>query len=171
MVSRKFCALNAALLMVGLCLQGCLGLQDDAFEELRHYVARIKSRPPTPIEPIPVLEKYVAYPYPVHVERRSPFRAVVQNAHLKPDEERSRQPLEAFPLDNLHMVGILSREGQTWAVIQAPDDKLYRVSKGDYLGERYGQVTEILPKSIKLVELVPVAGGWENRPASLVLGD
>jgi len=54
----------------------------------------------------------------------------------------------------------------------APDKVTYRVQVGAYLGQSDGRVTAINEDRVELVELVPDgAGGWLERPATILLED
>jgi type IV pilus assembly protein PilP len=81
---------------------------------------------------------------------------------------RRKEALEAYPIDALRMVGTLARGGSLWALIQAPDQTISRVSVGNYLGENYGRVTDIGDNRVNLVEIIPNGtGGWIERPAAV----
>jgi type IV pilus assembly protein PilP len=91
---------------------------------------------------------------------------------LRPDAARRKQPLEAFPLDSLDMVGTLGRGAGLVALVMAPDKVTYRVRPGVYMGQSDGRVTAITEDRIELVELVPDgAGGWLERPATVALDE
>lgn len=86
-----------------------------------------------------------------------------------PDPGREREPLEAFPLESLRMVGSLSREGRTQALVQAAD-AIHAVKVGDRLGARGARVTAITETAITLRERVrDAAGAWSERGATLAL--
>ena len=89
---------------------------------------------------------------------------------LQPDLGRRREPLEAFPLDTLRMVGTMQKEEQTSALIKSPDGLVSRIIVGNYLGQNYGQVVAIKQDKVELVEIVPDGlGSWIKRPASLAI--
>ncbi len=82
---------------------------------------------------------------------------------------RRKEPLEAFPLDSMTMVGSVRRRGQPFALLQV-DKLLYQVKQGDYLGQNYGKITKITEDEITLREIVQDATGeWIERPGSLQL--
>ena len=87
-----------------------------------------------------------------------------------PDRNRRREPLEAFPIDALKLVGVLEQDGQNWAVIRAPDSTVHRVKQGNYMGTNYGEIVAVNESTVDVNELVrnPV-GRWERKPASLLL--
>jgi type IV pilus assembly protein PilP len=88
---------------------------------------------------------------------------------FKPDMDRQREALEAFPLDGLKMVGTLRKEGANYALVQA-DRTIYRARVGNYIGQSYGQVTKITDSEVELKEIVQDASGeWVERAAKLEL--
>ena len=82
---------------------------------------------------------------------------------------RRKEPLEAYPLEQLKMVGTLSQAGVTYALVRA-EKTLYRVKKGNYLGQNFGLITEITDAEVKLKEIVQdTAGDWTERQSVLPL--
>ena len=91
---------------------------------------------------------------------------------LEPDAARRREPLEAFPLDALKMVGTIGGKGKGALVglVMTPDKVTYRVSPGMYIGQSEGRITTVTEDRIDIVELTPDgSGGWLQRPASIAL--
>jgi type IV pilus assembly protein PilP len=92
-----------------------------------------------------------------------------KSALIEPELNRRKQPLEAFPLDAMSMVGILNRKGQLVALVKV-DSLLYQVVAGGYLGQNYGRIVKIDENQIVLREIVQDATGeWIERPAALQL--
>jgi type IV pilus assembly protein PilP len=87
-----------------------------------------------------------------------------------PDLTRRKEPLEAYPTDALKLVGIMEQNGITWAIVNAPDNTVHRVTEGNYLGRNYGQIFRVKGNKVNVVELVrnPV-GKWEKKEAKLIL--
>ena len=82
---------------------------------------------------------------------------------------RVYEPLEAFPLEQLKMVGTLTQLGATYALVKA-EKTLYRVKKGNNLGQNFGLITEINDTEVKLKEIVQdTAGDWTERQSVLPL--
>ena len=68
------------------------------------------------------------------------------------------------------MVGTLQQAKNTFALVKAPDNTLFRVKTGNYLGQNFGQITEITESGVKLKEIVQDTGGdWSERTSSLLL--
>jgi type IV pilus assembly protein PilP len=96
-------------------------------------------------------------------EARSP------NSLLASELNRRKEPLEAYPLDSMSMVGSVARGPQPFALLRV-DNLLYQVKVGDYLGQNYGRVTRIAETEVSLREIVQdAAGEWIERQASLQL--
>lgn len=144
--------------------------------DLEDFVAQEKAKKSNRIEPIPQIKQYEAFAY-VEGNRRDPFvptepdtraAGAAGNSALRPDLHRNREPLEEFPLDGLRMMGIIQANGQTYALIKAPDNVIHRVTRGDHMGQNYGAITSISDSEIKLTEIIPDGfGGWMQRPASI----
>lgn len=163
-------------LTCALALSACgRGMSD-----LQHYVAQVKARKVTHVPPVPKILPYTPFTY-VAGNRRDPFVPQVsdQNANvpqgtlnkgLHPDLKRPKDPLEAYPLDALKMIGTLDFKGRLYAMINAPDGVIHRVSIGEHMGQNYGRVVKITPAEVDLSEIVPDGfGGWQRRPAVISL--
>ena len=86
-----------------------------------------------------------------------------------PELARRKEPLEAYPLDSMVMVGSLVKAGQPIALLRV-DNLLYQVRAGAYLGQNYGRVMKIGESEIVLREIVQdSAGEWIERKATLQL--
>lgn len=91
------------------------------------------------------------------------------NPLLQAELNRPKQPLEAYSLDQLQMVGSVKVGGQEYALVQA-GNLLYRAHVGEYMGQHFGKITKITESEVDLRELVQDAtGDWVERPASLQL--
>ncbi len=91
------------------------------------------------------------------------------NSLLSAELNRRKEPLEAYPLDSMTMVGSVNKSGQPTAILRV-DNLLYQVKVGDYLGQNYGRVTKIAETEVDLREVVQDASGeWIERPAALQL--
>jgi type IV pilus assembly protein PilP len=91
------------------------------------------------------------------------------NSLLAAELNRRKEPLEAYPLDSMSMVGSVNKEGRPFALLRV-DNLLYQVKVGDHLGQNYGLITKIAETEIVLRELVMDASGeMIERPATLQL--
>lgn len=92
-----------------------------------------------------------------------------QSALIEAELNRRQEPLEAFPLDTMAMVGTLQRKEGLIALVRV-GSLLYQVRNGQYLGQNYGRVTGISENEVKLREIAQdAAGEWIERPAALQL--
>lgn len=155
--------------ILSIVISGC---SDNSLTDLEQYVRQMKSRPAKPISPLPEIEPYKTFAYQA-ADLRNPFTpAVVElpvgSAH--PDQNRDREALEKYPLDSLIMVGTIRQGESIWALIHTPDGVLYRVKKGNYLGQNYGKIIHISEEKIEITEIVPSGeGGWLERQTMLAL--
>jgi type IV pilus assembly protein PilP len=160
------------VLLVGtaLVLGGCTrGMSD-----LRDWVAQEKAKRGAPIPPLPVIKTFETFTYSDQ-DKRDPFSPspdeLNQNNGPRPDEGRARQPLEAYSLDSLKMVGTIGSGATMEALIKDPGGVIHRVHNNEYMGQNYGRITAISGDKVDLVELVSNGnGGWMERPASIALG-
>lgn len=91
------------------------------------------------------------------------------NSLLAAEINRRKEPLEAYPLDSMAMVGSVTKQGRPYALLRV-DNLLYQVKTGDYLGQNYGKVTKISETDVSLREIVQdAAGEWIERTSSLQL--
>lgn len=146
--------------------------------DLDAYIAQVKSRKPGRIAPLPEFQTYESYIYAVQ-SLRSPFdldsgstigSPIVEGTGLRPDANRHKEALEAFPLDTLKFSGQLERGTQRWAIITAPDELVYRVQEGNYIGQNHGRIHTVTESKISLTELIQDGlGNWVERESSLAL--
>jgi len=168
--------MRGVLIIAGaLLLASCGGEQ---YGDLKDELNRLTKDLPRKVEPLPVVKPYEPVPYeaaslpdpfgPAKIELVTKSNPVA-SSKLRPDEKRSREPLEAFPLESLKMVGVLQQGKQTFALVKA-DASLYRVKAGNYMGQNFGRITEVTESEVRLRELVQdAAGDWSERPSSLQL--
>ena len=52
------------------------------------------------------------------------------------------------------MVGTLEQKKETFALVKAPDNTLYRVKNGNYIGQNFGRIVGISESAVKLKEIV-----------------
>ncbi len=160
------------LLAVAALLAGCTRGTAD----LHQWVAQQKARKGAPLPPLPVIKTFETFIY-ADQGKRDPFSPPAsakseqrQVAGPHPNINRPRQPLEAFALDSLTMVGTIGTGNNRVALIEDPNKKIHRVHLNNYMGQNYGRVTDITADHVDLVELVSNGtGGWRERNASIAL--
>ena len=160
---------------LGLMLAACAGEEfGDLKAELKDKTKDLRGK----IEPLPVVKPYEPVPYKAF-DQTDPFSSakielVTKSAGgagggLKPDFNRPREPLEAYPLESLKMVGVLQQRKASFALVKA-DVGLYRVKVGNYMGQNFGLITTITESQIQLRELIQdPAGDWAERQSTLQL--
>lgn len=173
--------IQSPLLLIGLslALAGCGPTGED---ELRMWMADQRANTKPSVTPLTEPKKFVPESYaqdgaiePFNQVRltqalRRDSNQVASNAALiAPEMARRKEPLEAFPLDSMVMVGSLNKEGAPTALLKV-DNLIYQVKVGNYLGQNYGKITKISENSIQLREIAQDAtGDWIERTASLDL--
>lgn len=91
------------------------------------------------------------------------------NPLLQAELNRPKEPLEAYSLDQIQMVGSVKIKGQEYALLKA-GNLLYRVHVGEYAGQHFGKIVKITEGEVDLRELVQDATGeWVERPTTLQL--
>lgn len=91
------------------------------------------------------------------------------NSAVAAELNRRKEPLEAFPLDSMSMVGSVQKKGLPFALLRV-DGLLYQVKAGDYIGQNYGKILKITETEVSLREIVQdAAGEWIERPTTLQL--
>jgi esterase/lipase superfamily enzyme len=98
-------------------------------------------------------------------------RYEITGSKLEPNLHRPKEPLEAFRLEDLKLVAMVSENSQRHAIIKAANTS-HRVTQGSYIGKNFGRVTDIKASGIWVRELVQDSSGdWMERHVILPLGD
>ena len=91
---------------------------------------------------------------------------------LAPDQQRSREPLESFPLQELRLVGTMRMAGRQVAMIASPAGNVTSVKEGNYVGTDYGRIAQINAQDIRVTERVfTQREGWQERRVSLAINE
>lgn len=166
-------------LIATLCCFALAGCGERHLDEVRQFVKESDNMPRGRIPPLPEVRPYEPFEYaafdlldpfvPRKIEApKPPPRGTVDRTVLDPN--RPKGPLEAFPLENLKMVGTLQQQKDMYALIKTPDNNLYRVRTGDFMGQNFGRITSIDESSVKLKELVQDSGNeWKEEERTLLL--
>ena len=164
----------AAALAAAALLGACGGEEQS---ELRQELAAMTKDLRGRVDPLPQVKSFEPVPYKGEsmVDPFVPGRIVVTQASagggggggVQPDLNRPKEPLEAFPMESMQMVGTLSQNRDTFALVRA-GASLFRVKKGNYLGPNFGVITGIDESQISVKEVVQDSGGdWVERSTSL----
>lgn len=168
----------AAIIM--LSMQGCIWVEDTT--DLRQFIAEKSAQPGGKIEPLPEFKAYESFVYEGS-SLRDPFVPLVMlseeqspmesgTTELQPDDERLKEYLEDFPVDQLLMVGTITalKDGELISLIRDTNGEVHQVQVGNHMGLDYGVVMAIDERSMKLEEIVSNGrGGWMKRPRTVTL--
>ena len=163
------------ILLTGFLLTAC----SEEFQDIKDFIKESEKGLKGRVEPLPEVKPYEPFTYNAF-DLPDPFKPrKIETAargtgtnKLQPDLNRRKEALEAYPLENLRMVGTLQQGKVIHALIKSPDNNLYRVKTGNYLGQNFGLITEVTEASMKLRELIQDStGDWAERESSLQLLD
>ena len=169
------------LLTAGAVLTGLAGCTAND-EDLRQWMAEQRRTTTPKVTPLTEPTRYMPLAYAggaavdafsserlTQVLRRDSGPLGGGIALLTSELNRRKEPLEAYPLDAMTMVGSLDKGGQKEALLKV-ENLLHQVRKGNYLGQNYGRVTQITESEITLREIVQdAAGEWIERGTTLQL--
>ncbi len=168
---------TAALCLTALVLAtGC----EPGTRDLEQWVNQTLQQPGGEIEPIPPIATVETVAYAAY-DLRDPFQRRVARPDddsdegiaangIRPDPDRRREFLEAFPLDTLEMVGTLELDGVNFALVRDNESVIHRVSEGNYVGTNHGRVVNVGSNRVDLIELFEDArGGWAERRSQIVM--
>lgn len=163
-----------AAALISLALVACSGggEQEDLQQWMNEASKGIKGK----IPPLPQVKPYEAVSYdvgnlvdPFKPSKIGPEQKKGGGSGLQPDLDRAREPLEAYPLESLKYVGVMTKKNASYAIILV-DGSLYQVRVGNYMGQNFGVVTKVSESEVVLKELVQdSAGDWVERSSTLLL--
>ena len=163
---------RAAIILVCLGLAACGG---EDHQDLRQWMKDSTKDFKGKIPPLPGLKSFPPVAYeaadlvdPYNVSKIEPERKA-GGGGIKPDLDRRKEPLEAYPLESLKMVGTLKMGKMVHALVQV-DKNLHQVKIGNYMGQNFGIITDISDTEVQLKELVPDSlGDYTERTSTLQL--
>ena len=171
-------ALILAVVSVSL-LTGCGASKED---DIRQWLVEERNQTRPRVKPLPEPKQFVPEQY-TNATAIEPFsnqkltqalsrdsaQMASNGALVAPELARRKEPLEAFPIDGMALVGSLVKAGQPVALLKV-ENLLYQVKPGNYLGLNYGKVTKITETEVTIREIVQDAvGEWVERVATLQL--
>jgi type IV pilus assembly protein PilP len=167
------------ILVTGVALLAACGGEEQS--ELRQELATMTKDLRGRVDPLPQVRSYEPVPYKGEsmLDPFVPGRIVVSQAAtaggggggVQPDLNRPKEPLEAFPLEAVQMVGTLAQNKDTYALVRAGNN-LFRVKKGNYMGQNFGVITAIDEGQISLKEVVQDSGGdWVERTTTVQMSE
>lgn len=160
--------LLALVFLLGACA-------NDDLDDVKRFTQTTGEELRGKVEPLPEVKPYEGFTYNAY-DIPDPFKprklqpAAGSGTGIQPDLNRRKEPLEAYPLENLKMVGTLRQDKTIYALIKTPDNNLYRIKAGNYLGQNFGMATSITDTEIKLNEIIQDGSGeWSERQSTLQL--
>ncbi len=177
-MTRLLANKNAFFAFAVVCiLSACAGAEQG---EIKDWMKAKKASTPASIPSIAPPVAFIPAPYGQNASN-DPFddlklkaalakaRAASGVSALQPDLQRRREALEAFPIDNIKMVGFVLKQGKPTALLSA-SGTLYNAVVGNYVGQDFGKITAISEQEISFKELVQDgAGVWTERTTKLPL--
>jgi len=174
-LTRSLLGRTLALGLSGMALVACTSSTD----ELQQWMEEQRQQTRPSVKPLQPPKKFLPQPYEA-MNGVDPFsaqkltvafkqEAAQPSSLLASEMKRRKEPLEAFPLDSMSMVGSVVRNGRQFALLRV-ENLLYYVKAGDYLGQNFGRITKIGETEITLREVVQdAAGEWIERTSTLQL--
>lgn len=159
------------MLMLSLTLAGCNRSEGDDLDKFMQNAANDLQ---PKIKPLPEAKPYLALQYNADGTLSDPFRsrkAINKIGVHQPNLNRAKEPMEAYPLESLKYVGMLSKSKLTYALLKTPDNGVQQVKLGNYVGQNFGVLTQISDNEIVLKEIIQdeLTGDWIERVSNLTL--
>ena len=154
-------------------------------EDIRSWMTEQEKGMRGSVKPLPEVRPFSVVEYAV-ADKTSPFAPERLEPETKsglsggPDLNRRREPLEAFPLESLELVGVMRQGERVPALVPElllhddalvrVDMSLYQVRVGNFMGQNFGVVSGISDAELTLKELVEdLDGDWVERTSKLLL--
>ncbi len=160
----------AFALVIGLTACGA-----DEHQDIKNWMQTEEAGMRGRVPPLPQLKTFEVVDFDA-ASAGDPFQASKLDPEKRgtganrPDTNRRREPLEAYPLESLKLVGMMvSKEGKPVALVQA-DKTIYQIHVGNYIGQNFGLVTNISETEVTLKELIEDSNGdWVERMGTMQL--
>lgn len=174
-LTRSLLGRTVALGLCGMALAACTSSTD----ELQQWMEEQRQQTKPSVKPLDPPKKFLPQAYeaagtvePFNLQKLAvAFKqeAAQPSSLLASEMKRRKEALEAFPLDNMAMVGSVVRNGRQFGLLRV-EGLLYYVKSGDYMGQNFGRITKISETEITLREVVQdAAGEWIERTSTLQL--
>lgn len=163
-------------IVVALCCLSLLACSGGDNQDLRQWMNEAGKDNKGKIPPLPQVKPYEPVSYdagnlldPFKPAKIGPEQKKSTGGGVQPDMDRPREPLEAYPLESLKYVGVMTRKNASYAIIQV-DGALYQVKVGNYMGQNFGVITKVAESEVTLKELTQdSAGDWVEKVSVLLL--
>lgn len=139
--------------ILAVALSGCDKKDDMA--DLKDFVTQAKfaAKPKTQALPNLQLNKSVHY---VSNGMKNPFIPLKSDVRKK---VKQQNPLQNYPLESLHLVGVLAKKDKYWAAIMLPSGHILEVGVGAQVGQNRAEIKSISPEKVVLNEKVHTSKG------------
>ena len=174
-----FWGVRLGIIAVAMTLTAC---DNYDLTDLQAYIASVKNRPHEPVKPLPEFKNIEPFVFKKEDVLRDPFKPVEKvkaadeedeepDNGIRPDINRTKEPLEAFSITSMRMVGTIKMKSEMWGLINN-DGVIHRVKVGNHLGKNDGKIVKIDKKKIELIEIMPSkVGRFIEQPTTLVLSE
>lgn len=163
--------LNIITVCSTILLSGCFG-ESNSYKDLDDWMAKTKKEQVGKIKPLPIAKEFtpVEFRNPVDPFQEKQTLTVFKNDRFAPDMNRRKEPLEDYPLDALKMTGFVINNGVGNAMITTPDKRVHYVTKGNHMGQNFGEIIQLDEGKIKLEERVKEAqANWAIKNTTVYL--
>lgn len=158
------------VLFGALALTGCgiheAGVKSDLHDMVKDLKPKIAELPaPIVYEPYLYTQGDMIDPFaPSKISMK-----LLPHSDNTPDMDRQKEPLEAFPIESIKMVGSVKISDGFEAILNA-DGYMYRVRAGNYVGLNYGKVENVSETDLVLKEMYQESNGdWNVRQTYLTM--
>jgi type IV pilus assembly protein PilP len=166
---------RSSVVLAALILAACGG---EEHQDIKNWMADASKDMHGRVQPIPEIRPFpiISYDAGDLPEPFNPSKVVPERRSggggIQPDFDRPREPLEAYPLESLKMVGVMRKDKVLHALIQV-DSTVYQVRPGNHMGQSFGVITSVTDAQVNIKELVQDPTGqtadWVERIATLQL--
>lgn len=170
--------IRRVLILLTLACTGLASCGGTQYSDLREFVKESDNLPRGRIPPLPDVKPYEPFTYDAFnlidpfKPRKIELAKTPQGGGIQPDLTRRKEPLENYSIETLRMVGTLQRNKANYALVKSPDNNLFRVKTGNFMGHNFGLITEVTETTITLKEIVQGGGGdWAERMSTMTLID
>lgn len=154
--------------MVFLCmlLAGCG--RGERFKDLHEYVEKLKHSPA-------LFDKQIDINQEIKIPSVTTYRATSMRepftGMLSVVAGNMANPLEAYSLNMLRLIGTVTQADITSGYVLTPDNMMYEVKIGDVIGDHYGKIISISPNELKILEQQSEEGKATSNVVTLQLKD
>jgi type IV pilus assembly protein PilP len=161
------------LIMMGFLLLALTACSGESHSDLKKWMVDQEQKLKGKIEFLPPSKSFTPVPFSAEVDPFVIKEKLTLNNLMKdkyaPDSTRQPEELESFTLDSLRMTGTVIKDGKFYAMILDPNKVTSYVTKGNFLGKNYGQITSISEGEILLEERIKVGDEWTQKQGRVFL--